>query len=258
MMSHEINNSVGAVNSILDSQLSYGEQLTPEDRRDFEHVTRVAIERNNGLNKFMSNFATVVRIPSPVREQCDLHELLRSVEVLMGSSCSANNITWKLALCDSALIVHTDVQQMEQVLVNIVKNAIEAMEAGGTLTVETTIDKTATLRIIDTGEAYRTRCDSIYSPRFTVPRRTVRSWFDVDSRNTRQPRLQIQPADDPPRPHRVFNRLWQQAPVDPQLLDQSKLLYVGRALILNTSPRVLAHGSISKSQCNIALPSSVQ
>jgi nitrogen fixation/metabolism regulation signal transduction histidine kinase len=92
MMSHEINNSVGAVNSILQSSLYYKDQLTPDDRPDFESAIQVAIDRNCGLNRFMSNLADVVRVPVPVKEAYDLHELLRTVQVLMSAECDKNRI----------------------------------------------------------------------------------------------------------------------------------------------------------------------
>jgi len=57
MMSHEINNSVGAVNSILDSVRNYKDQLLPEDMTDFDNALQVAIDRNFRLNRFMANFA---------------------------------------------------------------------------------------------------------------------------------------------------------------------------------------------------------
>ncbi len=150
MMSHEINNSVGAVNSILDSSLHYRNQLIPEDHEDFEHAIRVAIERNSGLNKFMANFADVVRIPPPAKSEYDLNRLLQSVEVLMSAECKRREIEWVWELGHSSMIVDIDVQQMEQVFVNIVKNAIEAIDNHGSITIRTS-KKPDKLRIIDTG-----------------------------------------------------------------------------------------------------------
>ena len=121
MMSHEINNSVGAVNSIMSSSMNYSGQLKDEDREDFEDAMRVAIERNLGLNTFISNFADVVRIPPPTKESCDLHELLRSAQVLMSEECRRRNIEWHWELCQSPFIVDVDTRQMEQVLVNVIK-----------------------------------------------------------------------------------------------------------------------------------------
>ncbi|MBU0983889.1 MAG: PAS domain-containing protein [candidate division Zixibacteria bacterium] len=150
MMSHEINNSVGAVNSILDSLLHYASQLTPEDRVDFENAVSVAVDRNNGLNRFMANFADVVRIPPPTRTPYDVCELLRSVQILMHAECTRRNIAWESSASDQSFIVNIDVEQMQQVLVNIVKNAIEAIGKNGRITIDVSVGK-GVLRIVDTG-----------------------------------------------------------------------------------------------------------
>ncbi len=56
MMSHEVNNSVGASSSLLQSSLSYAAQLAPEDRDDFERALQIAIDRMGQLNTFMRGF----------------------------------------------------------------------------------------------------------------------------------------------------------------------------------------------------------
>ena len=65
MMSHEVNNSVGASSSLLQSSLSYSAQLSGDDRADFERALQIAIDRMGQLNVFMRSFADVVRLPPP-------------------------------------------------------------------------------------------------------------------------------------------------------------------------------------------------
>jgi len=77
MMSHEINNSIGAVNSILNCSLNYSDQIAEKDRTYFVDAMNVAIRRNEHLNKFMRNFADIVRIPTPKKTRSNLHELLK-------------------------------------------------------------------------------------------------------------------------------------------------------------------------------------
>ncbi|UCD63119.1 MAG: PAS domain-containing protein [Candidatus Zixiibacteriota bacterium] len=151
MMSHEVNNSVGAVNSILHSALDLLGRFPPEESADYKNAIQVAVDRNNGLNEFMANFADVVRLPAPNRERYDLHTVLKSVEVLMGAECTRRNISWKSELVPGPFVVNIDVQQIEQALVNVVKNAIEAVEDGGSVTVKTTDGESRMLRIMDDG-----------------------------------------------------------------------------------------------------------
>ncbi len=140
MMSHEVNNSVGAVNSILSSFLNLKREIGDNRRKDFVDALEVAIQRNIRLNRFMAKFAEVVRLPEPHRENADLHAILQSVQTLMEPGCEAARVAWHWQLAESSFDAEIDVQQIEQVLVNIVKNALEAIDSGGNIWVVTEIE----------------------------------------------------------------------------------------------------------------------
>jgi two-component system, NtrC family, nitrogen regulation sensor histidine kinase NtrY len=127
MMSHEVNNSVGASSSLLHSSLSYGTQLSAADRADFERALQIAIDRMGQLNVFMRSFADVVRLPPPARQPVDLVEVLRRIEGLVRPDLRARGITWRWAVEQEPAVVAMDPVQVEQALLNIVKNAIEAI-----------------------------------------------------------------------------------------------------------------------------------
>ncbi len=146
MMSHELNNSLGAVNSILNTCLNFKDQLQKKDKRSYEEALNVAIERNTHLNRFMENFANVVRIPSPKKTETDLHELLKNVGKFIFADIEKRNIKLRWELDSQPLMVKLDKQQMEQVLVNIFKNAVEAIEKNGEITIVTTPNKQLIIR----------------------------------------------------------------------------------------------------------------
>jgi nitrogen fixation/metabolism regulation signal transduction histidine kinase len=151
VMSHEVNNSTGAINSILGSLQYYAPQLEPEDRPDFEHVLQVAIDRNANLSRFMANFAEVVRLPKPKKEPTDLHTLLLGLQRLLQPQLQKRHIncTWQLA--PKPLIISMDGQQMEQVLLNVLKNAMEAIGEDGEIEIRTHLNPPQ-LTITDNGE----------------------------------------------------------------------------------------------------------
>lgn len=136
MLSHEVNNTVGATNSLLHSCLTYAPQLSAEDRPDFESALRVVIARTEQLSAFMGSFADVVRLPPPRLQPCDVRELLESIAVLMRPACAERNVEWRWDVGEEPIApVAMDRAQMEQVLVNVCKNALEAIGRDGTLTV---------------------------------------------------------------------------------------------------------------------------
>jgi two-component system nitrogen regulation sensor histidine kinase NtrY len=61
MMAHEVNNTLGPVNSIIESALGTEEIWRSGKYLSLQNALEVAAERNNSLNQFMRNFADVVR-----------------------------------------------------------------------------------------------------------------------------------------------------------------------------------------------------
>jgi two-component system nitrogen regulation sensor histidine kinase NtrY len=139
-MSHEVNNTSGAVISLLESCLAYGEQIGARDRADFASGIGVAVARTRHMNEFMKSFADVVRLPAPDRKPCSLEELLRDVSRLFEPECQRLRIAWRSRIEAGVPPVRLDRGQMEQALVNIVRNAIDIIGADGDIAVSLAMD----------------------------------------------------------------------------------------------------------------------
>ncbi len=133
IMSHETNNSIGAINSILSTVIQFKDQLHPSNRVDYENALNVAINRNKALTEVISNFAEVVKLPEPQIQETELNQLLNSVQLLMEAAGREKQVKWELQLCPGELWLMMDSIQMEQALINIFKNALEAVEMQGTI-----------------------------------------------------------------------------------------------------------------------------
>ncbi|ALI99182.1 sensor histidine kinase [Rufibacter tibetensis] len=168
MMSHEINNSIGAVNSILNSFSYFAPQLNEDTQPDFEEALQVCITRNQNLAGFMANFANVVRIPPPTKHETDLHQLLQGIHRLMLPSFERKQVCWQWDLAKDVPLIAFDVQQMEQVLINVVKNALEATEPEGWVKVQT-IASPPQLLIQDNGKPITPEVqEKLFSPFFST------------------------------------------------------------------------------------------
>jgi signal transduction histidine kinase len=130
MMSHEVNNSVGAVRSLLESSLQYAPQVGEANRADFTSALTIASARIDALNRFMAAFADVVRIPPPSRSRACIAELVERVAALLRPELSARAIRLELALLDRGSY-DADAGQLEQVVLNIFRNAIDAVQRDG-------------------------------------------------------------------------------------------------------------------------------
>ena len=168
VMSHEINNSLGAANSLLHSCLHYRDQISAEDRSDFEMAIKVVISRTEHLQGFMKDYSNVVKLPQPNKEPSDLNGLSRRIERLMETRYPETRWQWKLA--ETFPLVEIDPQQMEQVLINIVKNAVEAGGSHGEVTVSTkVVDRRPVLTVEDNGQGIPADMeDSLFTPFFTT------------------------------------------------------------------------------------------
>ncbi|UOQ53608.1 sensor histidine kinase [Hymenobacter cellulosivorans] len=170
MMSHEINNSIGAINSILQSFSYYTAQLRPDDQTDFSEALEVSINRNTHLANFIANFANLVRLPAPTRRPCDVHDLVRSIYRLMLVQSEKRRISWHWQLAPKPLWVELDCQQIEQAVLNIVKNALESIGEDGNLTIHTSVQPPM-LRIEDDGAGIAPEVQRrLFTPFFSTKR----------------------------------------------------------------------------------------
>jgi nitrogen fixation/metabolism regulation signal transduction histidine kinase len=169
MMAHEVNNTVGPVNSILETTLKTG-GLWTEKNEQLRGALQVALERNRNLNLFMRNFADVVRLPEPYKRKVDLHQLVHRVAMLMALTAGDRGIRFEFNLAEHPLFIEADELQMEQALLNIVKNAIEAIGKEGVVTFATTGHPKG-LTITDTGSGIsKEHAEQLFSPFFSTKR----------------------------------------------------------------------------------------
>ncbi len=131
LLSHEVNNSGGAVRSLLQSCLNYASQLNERDRVDYEHALAVAISRTESLTRFMQSYAQLIKLPKPQKQLTDVEQLLRNATTLFQAEAEQRRI--KIEWNREAEIepIPLDKAQIEQVFINIIKNAIEAIGENG-------------------------------------------------------------------------------------------------------------------------------
>jgi nitrogen fixation/metabolism regulation signal transduction histidine kinase len=163
-MSHEVNNTVGSINSVLHSLTELHKDKDDEASRDIREALEASIERNSNLNRFMANYASVVKIPDPSLQHLDINKLVDKVLVLFDNELRNRSVQVEKDLCPSMPEVQADRPQMEQVLVNVVKNSMEAMDGCGELRVETSA-RPLRLRVMDNGRGLSPATkDKIFTP----------------------------------------------------------------------------------------------
>jgi two-component system nitrogen regulation sensor histidine kinase NtrY len=131
MMSHEVGNTVGAGRSLLESCLAYAAKLPEPDRHEFREALSVVMARLGQLHEFTSGFAEVVRLPPPRLGPCDLGVVAHAVARLLRPAAERQGTRLEVAADPGVPPVAADRTQLEQALVNLGKNALEAVGSGG-------------------------------------------------------------------------------------------------------------------------------
>lgn len=129
MIAHEVNNTTAGITSTLDT---VGQALSSEQgMEDICNVMHVCVERCFSMSRFITRFADVVKIPEPVLLPVELNEVAAACKRFMEGACAERGIELLLECDGQAGKVLMDASLFEQVLVNIIKNAMESIGQDG-------------------------------------------------------------------------------------------------------------------------------
>ena len=140
VLSHEINNTIAPVRSVA---ATLRERLRPEKSgaqdggRDEElrDATALIAERMDALGKFVGRFGELARLPAPEMQEIDLSRLVTSAARMLTEEARERSVTIEME--GSGVRAQVDPGQMERVVINLVKNAVEASQAGQRVVVRT-------------------------------------------------------------------------------------------------------------------------
>ena len=169
MMGHEMNNSSGAINSILTSVIEGAFDPTNDEETNqlYLESLSIALERNKSLVAFMDNFAKILRLPKPNVVQTSLVELLRRCVFLVKDACHERNIVIETNFPKEEKTISLDPILIEQVLINILRNAMESIGKDGHIAIH--LSENGDLTITDDGEGISEEdSEKIFTPFFST------------------------------------------------------------------------------------------
>ena len=166
MIAHEVNNSVAGITSTLDT---IDDALqTIDDTEDIREVMKVCVERSYSMSRFITNFADVVKIPEPQKEEVHLNDRVTACKIFMENLCQNRDIDLHLELCEENPVVSMDTSLFEQVLINIIKNATESIDTNGKIFIRTSASPLM-LEIGDTGKGISKEVEAkLFTPFFST------------------------------------------------------------------------------------------
>ena len=155
-VAHEINNPLsGVLNYIrLMIRISEGKSLTEEQMQKFGTYLTTVEKEVDRCSRIVGNLLTFSRKSEVVTEAVDLRELMQRCLVLSGHRLKLNDIEVSLDIKPPLPTIMGDPNQLQQCLINLIFNAVDAMPDGGRLDLSISGNDTgdsATVTVADTG-----------------------------------------------------------------------------------------------------------
>lgn len=163
-MSHEVNNTVAVVTPVLDTLAAIA------DDPDLTETVTASSDRLLSLSRFVTNYAEMVKLPAPDLHEVNLTALVESMIPFLESLTAGREIRISTDVeRENPVILRADPVQIEQVIVNIVKNSIESIAGStgsGTVTVRLTGHG---LEVADNGGGISPEvAENLFTPFFTT------------------------------------------------------------------------------------------
>jgi signal transduction histidine kinase len=163
-MSHEIRTPLGILRSSADV-LKREKALSDEGK---EVLTFIGAETER-LNKLVSTLIDAARPRLPVFTKVDLTQLIANIVAMLGSETQAKNINLSFVAQEQVVTASVDSDQITQVVMNLVINAIQVLPEGGNIMVRLTqMSKQALIEVMDDGDGIAIKYQAqIFEPFFT-------------------------------------------------------------------------------------------
>ncbi|HHS13664.1 MAG TPA: PAS domain S-box protein [bacterium] len=129
-IAHEIKNPLAGIKTMAQA---CKDEFDPSDPR-IEYLTRI-VRQVNRLDDLLKTFFAYARPRPPDRKPHKLIEILREVTNLVGKKIDSSHVDY-VEKISKTLMINADFQQMQQVFLNLILNALDAMPHGGTLSIK--------------------------------------------------------------------------------------------------------------------------
>lgn len=133
VLTHEIMNSIapisslaGTVQNILPTEPE--DCLGSERMEDISAAVATIQKRSEGLIHFVDNYRSITRVPQPEFQIFKISELFNRIEKLFCQDLEAKRIEFDTSVLPTALELTSDPELIEQVIINLIKNASQALE----------------------------------------------------------------------------------------------------------------------------------
>ena len=129
VLTHEIMNSIGPISSLADTLHHRLENWTSEsDLEDLKVGIFTIKRRSEGLLQFAKSYRMINKVDQPQFADVQVVQLFENIYQLLEPTLLQKNIDLDIVIKNTRLVIQADVNLLEQVIINILLNAIEAVK----------------------------------------------------------------------------------------------------------------------------------
>lgn len=178
VLRHEIMNSMTPIVSLVGTmRLIVNEDIEKsttdqEAVNDLKEALQTLEKRSKGMMQFVNAYRDFTTLPKPVFSNVNVGELLQEVIQLLQTDLTSSGVLWKLSIKPETLTAKVDSGQMQQVLINLIKNASESYSTQTSRIITLSAYQNENLMIIeveDNGDGIEPEAiDNIFIPFYTT------------------------------------------------------------------------------------------
>jgi two-component system nitrogen regulation sensor histidine kinase NtrY len=178
VLRHEIMNSMTPIVSLVGTmRLIVNEDIEKsttdqEPVKDLKEALQTLEKRSKGMMQFVNAYRDFTTLPKPVFSNLNVKEALQDVLQLLQTDLTSNGVLWELSVKPETLIAKADSSQIQQVLINLIKNASESFSGQNNRLIKLsayTNDNLVMIDIEDNGDGIEPEAlDNIFIPFYTT------------------------------------------------------------------------------------------
>ena len=169
VLAHEMMNSLTPILSLTESLQTPGAQPTAEDTAA---ALEVIARRSSGLMSFVERYRRVAELPEPRLEDLEAKRFIAGMDRLMAGLIAERSVAYSSRVEPPDAVIRADPELLEQALINLLKNALEAAADAPSPRIELSLrraDGRVALRVADNGRGLpQSDPEQVFTPFFTT------------------------------------------------------------------------------------------